>query len=308
MTHYITPGNIFLTVISLAALIAAIRYSGKMFVRFSGFFETHRRAIFAVLPIIGCNGTAFTGQLFFFRDHAKSWPLIGVILFAATMESIALYLAHEAAEREKKNVASFNVRMASYAFGLFVGTINYSHYAGADFRPTVFALIFGSMSALSPWLWAMYGRGQAYEIQLQTGLIEARGVKFAKARWLMWPVQTFSASRLAAWTGERNPEKAIKDYEEFAAKKRASDEEREKREREEKDALLTLENAPSQAEAIRIAFNDLGEDATPVQIVDYLASAQPRAWSVTAARVRQVKSAQARAASAPVPVPLRAIP
>jgi hypothetical protein len=224
MSHLITPGNIFLAVIALAVLIAAIRYSGKAFARLSEFIGAHRRATFAILPIFGCNGTAFTGQLFFFRDHAKSWPVIGVVLFAATMESIALYLASEAAERERKNVASFNVRMASYAFGLFVGVINYSHYANPDFRPTVFALIFGSMSALSPWLWAMYGRGQAYESQLESGLIEARGVKFAKIRWIMWPKETFGAMRLAAWTGERNPDNAIRDWETREAAKRTESE------------------------------------------------------------------------------------
>lgn len=307
MSHWINPGTIALAVFTIAVLIAGIKYGGPLITKALSAIGNHKRAVFAILPIMGCNGTAFTGQLFFFHDHAKSWPEIGIILFAATMESIALYLASEAAEREKKNIASFNVRMASYAFGLFVGIINYSHYAGAHFSPTVFAVIFGSMSALSPWLWAMYGRGQAYEMQLANGLIEARGVKFAKIRWVMWPKETFGAMRLAAWTGERNPDKAIKDYEEFADKKRADAEAIAKREQDERDAM-TLETATSQADAIRIALDELGDDSTPVQIVEYLANAQPRAWNVSAARVRQVKSARARAANAQAPIPLRAMP
>lgn len=306
MSHYINPGTIALAVFTIAALIACVKYGGPLVTKTVNAINNHRRAVFAILPIFGCNGTAFTGQLFFFHDHAKSWPFVGVILFAATMESIALYLASEAAEREKKNIASFNVRMASYAFGLFVGIINYSHYAGADFRPTVFAVIFGAMSALSPWLWAMYGRGQAYEMQLENGLIEARGVKFAKIRWIMWPYETFHAMRLAAWTGERNPEKAIADYEKFAANKRAEAEAAERKRIEDEESALTLENASSQADAIRIAIAELGEDAPPVQIVEYLAKAEPRSWAVSAARVRQVKSAQSRAASVSDPIPLRA--
>lgn len=316
MHNLITPGNIFLAVLALAAIGAVIRYSGKVFARASEFVSAHRRAVFAVLPIFGCNGTAFTGQLFFFRDHAKSWPEVGVILFAATMESIALYLASEAAEREKKNIASFNVRMASYAFGLFVGVINYSHYAGSDFRPTVFALIFGSMSALSPWLWAMYGRGQAYEMQLESGLIEARGVKFAKIRWVMWPKETFGAMRLAAWTGERNPDKAIADWEaREAANDAATNAEREARERDEaarrerevdpSAERSALAAATSKADRVRVAlrFAPVGEAST------YVAWLTERGITdINAGYVRQVRSDEAKREASTARQKIHAVP
>jgi hypothetical protein len=279
--------------------------------------NTHRRACFAVLPIMGCNGTAFTGQLFFLRAHQHTWPEISIIGLAATMESIALFLASEASEREKKGDSSFNVRMSSYAFGLFVGIINYSHYANPGFRPTVFAVIFGSMSALSPWLWALYGRGQAREILIERGLIEPRGVKFAKIRWMLWPRETFGAMRLAAWSGERNPDDAIRTYEQAQAVKHEAAEaiehqrrlelesreqteqrEREQTEREQIDAVNaarkqetiihnSLESAASQAERIRIAVK-YADATTPNAIIAWLAE---RGYNgITSANVRTVRN------------------
>jgi hypothetical protein len=318
MSHLINPLNIVLAVLALATVALTIKYAGAALAKASAFIGEHRRACFAILPIFGCNGTAFTGQLFFFRDHAKSWPEIGVILFAATMESIALYLASEAAEREKKNVASFNVRMSSYAFGLFVGIINYSHYAGADFRPTVFALIFGSMSALSPWLWAMYGRGQAYEMQLESGLIEARGVKFARIRWIMWPKETFGAMRLAAWTGERNPDQAIRDWEakrdsEAGAAERAAAalaaaaaaQEASNPDVVASTVRLALESATSKADRVRVALQYAPEGEASSYVV-WLA--ERGITDVNAGYIRQIRASEKKAQATVKRLAIHAVP
>lgn len=296
MSHIISPANIVLTVFGLAAIIAAVRFSGKPLARALAFAGTHKRALFAVLPIIGCNATAFTGQLFFFHDHAASWPEIGVILLSATMESIALFLSSEASEREKLGDAAFGIRIASYGFGFIVGVINYSHYAGPDFRPTILAVVFGMMSAISPWLWGIYGRGQSRPVLMEQGLIERRAVKFAKVRWIMWPAETFGAFRLSAWTGERNPDKAIKDYELLQEAKRAEAEKADavKREAEQE---MTLDTATTQADAIRIAVRALGDDAAHSAVAKYLAAASPRAWTVSADRIRQVRASDAKSAA-----------
>lgn len=317
MQNYINPATIALAVFGIAAIVAVFKFGGPLLTKAFGFVNNHRRAFFAAIPIVGCNVTAFTGQLFFLRAHQHTWPEISIVGLAATMESIALFLASEASEREKKGDASFNVRMASYGFGLFVGLINYSHYANPGFSPTVFAIIFGSMSALSPWLWALYGRGQAREILMERGLIEPRGVKFAKIRWILWPKETFGAMRLAAWSGERNPDTAIRDYEhaqlvkreaveaierqkklELESREQIAQREREQTERaridaenakQEREAEIrnALESAPSQAEQIRVALQHAGS-SIPRDIIAWLGE---RGYNgITPANIRTVKN------------------
>lgn len=266
--------------------------------------KTNRRAIIAAIPIIGVNITAFTGQFAFMRDHIHTWPLAGIVMLAATLESIAVYLAYEAHSALIKGDSSFMLRMSSYLFGAGIGALNYSHYALPGFRPTFLAVATGLMSVSSAPLWAVYSRRIGYRALLERGLIEPRSVKFSRVRWIMWPRETFSAFRLAAWTGTQDPTEAVKDWERAQEVKRVVAEAEKIAERD----AMTLETAITQADAIRIAITDLGDTATTAEIVEYLANARPRAWSVTAPRVRQVRSERTRAASAQASPNLRALP
>src|SRR5580693_6390374 len=71
------------------------------------------RPVVAAIPIIGVNATAFIGQFSFMREHITSWPLAGIILLSATIESIAIYLAFEAHEAMRKGDSSGALRMGS---------------------------------------------------------------------------------------------------------------------------------------------------------------------------------------------------
>jgi hypothetical protein len=262
------------------------------------------RPVIAAVPIIGVNATAFIGQFSFMREHITSWPLAGIILLSATLESIAVYLAFEAHEAMRKGDSSGALRIGSYLFGAFIGILNYSHYAGPGFRPTFLAVATGLMSTSSAPLWGIYSRRIGRERLIELGLIEARSVKFARARWILWFRETFGAFRLAVWTGTQNPDEAIRAWEakrdakaNAAALAAAAEREREaEREASNPDVVastvrLALAAATSKADRVRVAlrYAPEGEAST------YVAWLIDRGITdVNAGYVRQIRAAESK--------------
>ena len=246
-----------------------------------------RRAILAAIPIIGVNVTAFIGQLFAIRDQSH-WPLPGDIFLAATLESVAVYLASEAHDAMRKGDSSFGLRIAAQSFAFIIAGLNYWHWSGPGFRPTFLAVATGLMSASSPWLWGIFSSRRGRETLKALGLIESRSVKFSRARWAMYPVKTFGAFRLAVWNGVTEPSVAIADYEEYREIKQARPV-AETLSLEPTTIEDKLANAESKAEAIRHAIDHLGEETKNAVIVEYLANAETP-WDVSEARIRQVRA------------------
>src|SRR5260370_5786963 len=114
------------------------------------------RLIAAMVPLLLVNCIAMFGQLAFIRAHIH-WPLAGDILFAASLESVAVYLAYHAHITLISNDSALRLRLASYGFGFLIGTLNYSHYSTA-WHPTFEAIAVGLLSASSPWLWGIHSR------------------------------------------------------------------------------------------------------------------------------------------------------
>lgn len=239
--------------------------------------RVNRRLILAAIPLVLVNIIAFSGQLAFIRDHVH-WPLAGDILFAAALESIALYLAYAAHDALMAEDSAFRLRLASYGFALVIGILNYSHYA-LNWYPTFEAVAVGLMSVSSPWLWGIYSRRNSRDALKAKGLIEPVAVRLGFTRWLWWPERSFHVFRLAAWTGERSPVLAIEQWEELSAEKPAQDE------------RTTLDTATSQADAVRVAFRELGADQTATALSAWLAE---RGWKVDPAYIRQIRGADAR--------------
>jgi hypothetical protein len=235
-----------------------------------------RRLIVAAVPIILVNIIAFSGQLAFLREHL-SWPLPGVIMFAAALESIALYLAFMSHEALMAEDASFRLRMGSYAVAFTVGLMNYSHYS--PHGPTFIGLATGFMSAASPALWGIYSRRNSRDALKAKGLIESRTVKFGGARWFWWPIRTFPVFRHAVWTGETDPAAAVAQYE----SERAATEPSEPR--------MSLATVTTQADAVRVALRDSDLTAAP-EIATWLAA---RGWpAISPAYIRQIRSIDGR--------------
>jgi hypothetical protein len=262
------------------------------------------RPVIAAVPIVGVNATAFIGQFAFMREHITSWPLAGIVLLSATIESIAIYLAFEAHEAMRKGDSSGALRLGSYLFGALVGILNYSHYAGPAFRPTFLAVATGLMSVSSAPLWGIYSRRIGRERLMELGLIEPRTVKFSRARWILWFRETFGAFRLAVWTGTQNPDEAIRAWEAREDAKRANanaDADREAAEQAERDRLalaanpdtdrLALAAMASKADRVRYALRcaPVGEAST------YVAWLTDRGVAdVNAAYVRQIRSSESK--------------
>jgi len=109
-----------------------------------------------------------------------------------------------------------------------------------------------------------------------------------------WMHHPFASLRvIRAISGERLTEVVEREAPRYVAELKRTREVAEAEAQAEREAM-TLETAATQADAVRIALAALPESASTNDVVRYLADARPRSWSVSSARVRQVRSAQAR--------------
>lgn len=147
------------------------------------------------------------GQLAFLRT-SMHWILLGDVLFAVTLESIAVYLAYHAHVALISNDSALRLRMASYGCGLLIGLMNYSHYSD-HWVPTFKAIALGLLSASSPWLWGIHSRRESRDALMKAGLIEAHAVRLGANRWAWHPLRSIRVMYAATWTGEANVMRAI---------------------------------------------------------------------------------------------------
>ena len=165
------------------------------------------RAIVAIVPLVLCNAIAVFGQLSFIRAHVH-WPLIGAVMFALSLESIAVFLAYHAHLALVSNDSALKLRLASYGMGLLIGILNYSHYAN-NWRPTFEAVAVGMLSAISPWLWAVHSRRESRDALMQAGLIEPHAVRLGATRVMWHPVKSARVMYAATWLGVTEPAEAV---------------------------------------------------------------------------------------------------
>lgn len=249
-----------------------------------------RTPVITAVPIILVNIVAVLGQFGYLRDHLH-WPVIGVAIFAAAIESVALYLAYMAHKALLSMDSSMRLRLGAISFGLLAGFMNASHYTRHG-HVTFVSVATGIMSASSPFLWGIYSRRQSRDALMERGLIEPGAVRLGSVRWLMYPVKSFQVFRLAAWNGVREPAQAITEWEDT---------------QEITDAVIvtepvtpavtpaedsvtpdmTIDSRISNAQAIGMAFDALGRDTDVATVTEWLAA---RGKSVAPAYIRQVRS------------------
>jgi hypothetical protein len=241
----------------------------------------------AVIPLLLVNLVAVSGQLAFLRDHL-SWGLPGDLIFAAALESVAIYLAYHAHVALVSNDSATRLRLASYAFGLAIGVMNYSHYAGPNWRPTFEAVAVGLMSASSPWLWAIHSRRASRAALMAAGLVEPHALRLGVTRWAWHPVRSFRVMHAATWSGIQSPAEAIAAIEPQTASARAAFEHRPE----------TLADQRTLADAIRFAMAEIARtrnvdiDALSArEIADYLhdhAGELADSWNATTSYISDV--------------------
>lgn len=164
-------------------------------------------SIALAIPLILVNSAAIYGQAGWAYEHlVQSVILAG--LFAASLESIGVYLSMEAHAALMAGDASLRLRLGSYAVAALVGTLNYWHFS-IDWQPTSLAVTFGALSSISPWLWAIRSRSISRDRLRTLGLIDPRAVRFSPLRWLLHIGRTWTAFRAAVWAGVVDPIAAI---------------------------------------------------------------------------------------------------
>jgi hypothetical protein len=166
------------------------------------------RTLPLLLPLVLVNTAAVYGQAGWAYDHLVHHWVIAA-LFAAAVESIGVYLAFEAHAALMAGDASARLRAGSYLIGLLAGVLNYAHFAGPAYRPTPLAVTFAALSSISPWLWAIRSRSMNRARLRELGQIDPRAVRFALLRWLLFPVRTIKAFRVAVWHGIVTPAEAV---------------------------------------------------------------------------------------------------
>lgn len=172
--------------------------------------DWHRltRSAVLVVPIVLVNGFAAYGQAMWAHANLTGgWPV--AVLFAAALESIALYLAAEAHAAMLSGDAALMRRAASYAAASLVGLLNWLHWADVPGRQAeILGWVFAGFSVVSPWLWSIRSRSMRRDALREAGLIDPRAVRFAPIRWLLFPIRTFRAFRAAVGEGVQDPQVA----------------------------------------------------------------------------------------------------
>jgi hypothetical protein len=169
------------------------------------------RAIGLAVPVLLVNTVAFFGQFGYLKDHLP-WPVAGVAMAAVALESIAIYLQWHAHLAQMANDSALRLRLASYALALVIGAMNYSHYAGPHWAPTVPAVMLGLMSAISPWLWGIHSRRVSRDELMRRGLVEEHALRLGATRWMWHALRSFRVMHRATWTGETDPARAIEPF------------------------------------------------------------------------------------------------
>lgn len=168
-----------------------------------------RGRAFLLVPLVLVNSAAVWGQAGWALTNLRHGLLVAV-LFAMAIESVGIYLAWESHEALMSDQASGTMRNGSYAIGILAGTLNYLH-----FRPESVStgIAFGALSAISPWLWAIWSRARNRTRLAEMGLTDVRGVKLSTVRKLLHPVKSFQVVRWAAWESITDPREAVQGWE-----------------------------------------------------------------------------------------------
>lgn len=257
--------------------------------------------ILTAIPLILVNIVAVSGQYAFLREH-MTWPVYGVAIFAAALESTALYLAYMAHESLIRNDSSLRLRLASYGFGLIAGIMNLSHYSPHG-HITVVGIGTALMSVSSPWLWGVYSRRQSRNLLVSAGLIETHAVRLGFARVMWHPIRSTRVMYHATWNGIQSPAEAIALIEPGHEMLRIS------------PVMPTLTDMLTQADTVRFAIRALASEGKAVTAPDVAAWLHDHAsdlsdttWNIPAGYVRDIMRRDSEAQAKQSRSMIRALP
>lgn len=177
-------------------------------------------ALITAVPVIGVNTVAFYGQFSWFHGLAGI-PVFMQAIMAASLESIAVYLAYQAHVARKKGDSALRLRLGAYLAALGIGALNYWHWCAPGWKPTPLAVVFALASVISPALWGVHSNRESRDALKAQDLIEDHGVRLGPSRWFWYPLRSAMVQRLAAWAGVNRPAAAIALYDQRRAARQA---------------------------------------------------------------------------------------
>jgi hypothetical protein len=168
--------------------------------------EEVNRPLLAAAPVVLVNAVAFAGQLSYW--NAVLVTVLAVVV-AATLESIAVYVAYHAHLAQLANDSALRLRFAAYVIAAVIGALNYSHWCAPRWHLTPAAVAFALCSVLSPWLWGIHTRRTSRDRLMAAGLIEPHALRLGGTRWAWHPYRSVRVMSAATWEGVTDPGEAI---------------------------------------------------------------------------------------------------
>lgn len=243
----------------------------------------NRRIIITAIPIIGVNLTAIFAQFQFWHAHLPTWEIPGQLLFAVSLESVAVMLCYFAHLSMVSADSAFKLRLGAILFALAIATMNGSHYVTRAGAITAASIGVFACSAMSPILWGVYSRRQSRDTLISNGLIEGRSVRLGSARWLFHPRRSYQVFSLAVWQGETNPREAITLLESAHTSLVT--------------ALPDIADIETKADAVRLALRTQADSTgTAPSAADTVSWLREHGWSVAPGYVRDVQRRDADSA------------
>jgi hypothetical protein len=169
-------------------------------------------AIGGAVAITACNAISVIGQYRFAHTALASGGMPAQILFSVGCEAVALFFAASALISDLEDSPSRVFKCLSFAAGIGIGILNYSHDPG-----TALGITFGTFSVLSPQLWDVLGRILARPALVRSGAVQPRehGIRLGARRWILNPPRALSIIYHDAWSGmsgDKDVRKAIADH------------------------------------------------------------------------------------------------
>lgn len=169
-------------------------------------------------PLIIISGLAITGQYGSFSTELA--PTFGEILAkiiaalcAGALESIALFFGLHALKALRRKDSAAGLLFAATAVAGLVAFLNFTHYANADGTPSVASWTFALFSFVAPFMWRIKIRSDHRDELKENGEIDKRGLKLERSRLLWHPIKSLQVMSYAAWTGERDRDEAVAQWE-----------------------------------------------------------------------------------------------
>lgn len=247
-------------------------------------------ALINYAPLVIISGLAITGQYGSFSDVLA--PTFGVLLAkviaalcAGALESIALFFGLHAMKALRRKDSAAGLLLAATVVAGIVAWLNFTHYADKAGDPTVASWTFALFSFVAPFMWRIKIRSDHRDELVENGEIDKRGLKLERSRLIWHPINSLGVMSHAAWTGERDRDKAVADWEAMRAEKRAKKEER----RAQRDAskpvkgekVATVEDVTILQAMIENLKHDMSDTADETPELPYDPNSVPRPRAIT---------------------------